>query len=304
MPDVPLFFSAPASMNLAKNKMIMMVAVILALLCRPASAKVFLHNGDCIGMVNFYRVMPGESLIEIARKFDLGFNEIADANPLLDPFVPPSGTDIQLPSAWIIPQLPVQEGIVINLAEMRLYFFAPGDRKRILTFPVSIGEAGKETPLGSFSVIEKLANPVWHVPPSILQERPELRKTVAAGPDNPLGSRALRLSIKDVLIHGTNRPWGQGRRVSHGCLRLYPEDILQLYEAVPVGMKVTIVRQAVKIGIRGSRILAEIHRSDGTDYLAEALALLKGQDILEQVDLLKLKVAIYQKRGVPIDISR
>lgn len=281
------------------------IAVIaFALLCRLASARVFLHTGNCIGMVNIYRVMPDESLIEIARKFDLGFNEIADANPSVDPFIPPTGMDIQLPSAWIVPHLPSQEGIVINLAEMRLYFFIPGNDRKIMTFPVGIGEVGKETPLGSFSVIEKLSDPVWHVPPSIRMERPDLQKTVAAGPDNPLGTRALRLSIKDVLIHGTNRPWGQGRRVSHGCLRLYPEDILQLYEAVPVGMKVTIVRQAVKIGIRGSRILAEIHRSDGTDYLAEALALLKGQDILEQVDLLKLKVAIYQKRGVPVDISR
>ncbi|WP_243372165.1 L,D-transpeptidase family protein [Geotalea sp. SG265] len=274
------------------------------LLCRTVPARTFFHDGNCIGLVNLYRVLPGESLVEIARAFNLGFNEIADANPGVDPFIPPPGVAIVLPSAWILPRSAIQEGIVVNLAEMRLYLFLPGARRKVMTFPVGIGEAGRETPLGSFSVMEKLIDPVWHVPPSIRREKPELEKTVAPGPENPLGARALRLSVKDLLIHGTNRPWGQGRRVSHGCIRLYPEDILQLYDAVPVGIKVTIVSQPVKIGSGGSRIYAEIHRAEGTDYLAQALALLDEEGLLGRIDLQKLKVAIYRKEGIPVDISR
>jgi L,D-transpeptidase ErfK/SrfK len=282
---------------------LIMAIIGLAFFCPAAAAKVFVHDGNCIGMVNLYRVLPGESLVEIARNFDLGFNEIASANPFVDPFIPPPGLEIQLPSAWILPSA-AREGIVVNLAEMRLFFFVPGDRTKVMTFPVGIGDVGRETPLGSFSVIEKLVDPVWHVPPSIRQERPGLAVAILPGPDNPLGNRALRLSVKDVLIHGTNRPWGQGRRVSHGCIRLYPEDIRQLFDSVPVGVKVTIVNEPVKIGAKGRRILAEIHHSDGTDYLREALGLMDKQGLLSRINLLKLKVAIYRKEGIPVDISR
>ena len=271
---------------------------------RSASGRVYPHTGDCVGMVNLYTVKPDESMIEIARKFDLGFNEIAEANPSVDPFIPCRGTDIILPLARIVPQVPSQEGIVINLAEMRLYLFIQGDKKNIITFPVGIGETGKETPVGSFSIIEKLSDPVWYVPRSIQFERPESASTVPPGPDNPLGNRALRLSAGDVLIHGTNKPWGEGRRVSHGCIRLYPEDILQLYEVVPVGTKVTIVCQPVKIGIKGKHVYVEVHRYDGTDYLTQALDLLKTMNLLDRTDVMKLKVAIYNKSGIATDISR
>ncbi len=279
-----------------------LVAVIASvILCQTVSARIYQDRGDCFGMNNRYRVKPDESLIEIARKFNLGFNELADANPLLNPFIPAPGTDIEVPVAWIVPMAAGHNGIVINLAEMRLYFFAAGN---IITFPVGIGEEGRETPVGTFHIIEKIINPVWHVPASILAERPGLFQEIEAGPDNPLGTHALRLSLPDILIHGTNKPWGQGRRVSHGCIRLYPEDIGQLYEAVPLGMPVTIVNQAVKIGTRGNLIFAEIHKADGADYLTEALTLLRQMGLLMQVDLLKLKVAIFQKKGMPVEISK
>lgn len=269
-----------------------------------AAARTFEPSGDCIGMSNFYRVKTGESLIEIARYFDLGFNEIVDSNPQVAPYNPAPGIDIEIPTAWVLPRVPEQQGIVINLAEMRLYFFTPGEVKQVMTFPVGVGEVASETPLGVFSIVEKMMDPTWHVPLSIRKEQPHLLEKIGPGPANPLGSRALRLSVPGILIHGTNKPWGQGRRVSRGCIRLYPEDIVQLYAAVPVGSSVTIVNQAVKIGTSSKGIFAEVHKSEGIDYLTEALRLLRQAGLLQKIDPLKLKGAIYHKKGVPVEISR
>lgn len=276
--------------------------ITLAMLCQAAAARVF-QAAPHIGMINRYTIKPGDSLIELARNFDLGFNEIADANPSVDPFIPPPGIDIELPLAWLVPRVPSQEGIIVNLAEMRLYFLRTGQKPMIETFPVGIGESGKDTPMGIFSVIEKMVDPVWHVPASIRAERPELQPVVASGQDNPLGTHALRLSIGDVLIHGTNKPWGQGRRVSHGCIRLYPEDIRKFYLNVPIGTTVTIICQPVKVRARNGRIFVEVHRWDNTDYISDALGQLRQQDLLQKTDMVKLKVAIYQKKGVPVDVT-
>jgi L,D-transpeptidase ErfK/SrfK len=277
-----------------------------------AQAEVFSYRKDhtVIGEVTTYTIRDDdESLIELARKFGIGYSEIADANPGLDPFVPGAGQQATIPRSWVLPDVARYEGIVINLAEMRLYyFFRQSTSPRVMTFPIGIGTEGNDTPMGVFRITEKTVQPSWYVPASILKERPELPNIVPPGPDNPLGSHALRLSLGSVLIHGTNRPFGVGRRVSHGCIRLYPEDIPKLFDAAPRGTTVTIVKQPVKIGFKNNRLYIEVHRDEGDardlNYYDEAVRLLGKRDLFgHSISREKLEQALREKTGVPVDIS-
>jgi L,D-transpeptidase ErfK/SrfK len=238
------------------------VSIILIMMLPSAFAEVYSYEGgnNVIGYFQTYEVKDSESLIEIARKFDLGYNEIVAANPDRDPFVPGNGVSVEIPTSWILPDVIPYEGIVINLSEMRLfYFFNLLGSQLVMTFPIGIGSEGNNTPVGNFRVIEKTMNPSWNVPESIRKEKPYLPKVMPPGPDNPLGSHALRLSLGTILIHGTNKPWGVGRKVSHGCIRLYPEDIPRLFQLVSNGAKVTIVRQPIKVGKKASRVFIEVN---------------------------------------------
>jgi len=249
-----------------------------------------------------------ESLIELARQFDLGYNEIVDANPGLDPFVPGAGKAVIIPLSWIIPDVQVYDGIVINISELRLYyFFSQGGKRQVVTFPIGIGDEGTETPLGSFRIIEKITNPDWHVPASIGKDHPELHDVVPAGPDNPMGTHALRLSLPSILIHGTNRPWCVGRKASHGCLRLYPEDIRKLFRIVSINTPVTIVSQPVKIGVREGKVYIERHKDNSINDEAcfkMAIELLMKKHILGRVSSVKLLKALHDKQGFPVEISQ
>lgn len=273
-----------------------------------AAAYSYEEGKTVIGSVQTYTVKDRESLFEIARKFNLGYHEIVDANPDLDPFIPGEGKSIEIPTSWILPEGISYEGIVINLSEMRLFYFINLKGSRLLmTFPIGIGKEGFNTPVGKFSVVEKTVNPSWHVPASIQKEKPELPKLIPPGPDNPLGSHAMRLSIGDVLIHGTNRPWGVGRRFSHGCIRLYPEDIPKLFELVPIGTKVTIVRQPVKIGKRDSKVFIEVNRYEdekNLNYFDKAVELLEKKNLFKAISTEKLYKALREKKGIPVDISK
>ncbi len=298
--------------NFMKRRVIIFIFAALAVFLLPGlsvSADVYSYGTDftVIGSTQTYRVKEKESLIEIARKFDLGYNEITDANPSLDPFVPGTGASVLVPRYWILPDVEPRNGIVINIPEMRLYyFFLQGKAHVVRTFPIGIGDEGKDTPAGNFKVIQKIVNPVWHVPLSIQKERPEQPKIVPPGPENPLGTHALRLSLGDVLIHGTNRPYAVGRRVTHGCIRLYPEDIPRLYGMVPNGVKVNIVRQPVKVGVYGNRVYVEVHYDDyqkGFNYLSEAVRLLTKKGLLNKIDTDRLYKAVKEKRGFPVEIS-
>jgi L,D-transpeptidase ErfK/SrfK len=246
----------------------------------------FTKNDTVIGSLKTYEIKGDESLIEIARKFGLGFNEITEANPELDPFVPGDGVIVNLPTAWILPDLSSYDGIVINLSEMRLYFFPRQRRSSVMTFPIGIGSEGNETPLGIFKIVEKTANPSWYVPESIRRERPELPKIVPPGRDNPLGSHALRLSERTILIHGTNRPYAVGRKASHGCIRLYPEDIPKVFRMVPQETKVTIIRQPVKAGRIHERVYIEVHKDKelNLNYFNEAVEAPEEEGSLQYVD--------------------
>ncbi|KAF0218881.1 MAG: ErfK/YbiS/YcfS/YnhG family [Geobacteraceae bacterium] len=291
------------------SRTVILVLVLCSLLFTVSKAHGGAYSADeaVIGRVRSHTVKKGESLMEIARRFDLGFNEIAEANPGLDPFVPGKGAKVVIPASWIVPDAAPADGIVINLSEMRLYYFVTsGDERLVITFPIGIGSEENDTPVGEFRLIQKIEDPSWHVPASIMKEKPELPRVVPPGPDNPLGSHAMRLSERDILIHGTNKPWGVGRKVSHGCIRLYPEDIPYLFERVPVGARVTIVRQPVKVGVKGGKVYIEAHRDqfENIDYFNEATGLLIKNNLLNGVNAQKLFQAIGERKGIPVDISK
>lgn len=256
-----------------------------------------------IGMVRYYTVMKNDSLIEIARMFNLGFNSIEDANPGLDPFVPPVDTRVTVSTEWVLPAVKEREGIIINIPEMRLYFFPYKNSQFVYTFPIGIGDDGKETPTGTYSISQKRTQPYWYVPKSIKKEDPQLPDVVPPGPENPLGTHALRLSASSILIHGTNRPWGIGRKVSHGCIHLYPEDIPWLFKRVKKGTRVTIVKQPVKAGTRGNRVYLQVHNHGTMNYLREALTVLGRQNLISRVNPAKIKQAVSERTGIPVVIS-
>ena len=175
-----------------------------------------------------YRATHEDTLLDVARRFSLGYVEIVAANPGTDPWIPGEGTNVVLPTVHLPPEA-APEGIVINLADMRLYYFAePGGPMQ--SFPIGIGREGLLTPLGSTTVVRKNENPTWRPTPRMRAENPELPEAVPAGPDNPLGNRAMYLGWPQYLIHGTNKPLGIGRRTSSGCVRMYPEDVEYLFD--------------------------------------------------------------------------
>jgi L,D-transpeptidase ErfK/SrfK len=295
------------------NMKILMVTftalIFLASLSSSAHAEAYSYDRDnntVIGSAKIYTVNGNESLIEIARRFGLGYNEIVSANPDLDPFLPGDNARVTIPTAWVLPDAPSYQGIIINLSEMRLYyFFKQSERNLVRTFPVGIGDDETDTPIGSFKITEKRVRPSWNVPESIRQRRPYLPRVVPPGPNNPLGSHALRLSESSYLIHGTNRPWSIGRRFTSGCIRLYPEDIPKLFQMVPVGTNVLIVRQPVKVGARDGKVYIEVHKDDtlNINYFNEAVRLLKNRNLLGQINTERLYQAIREKKGMPVEIS-
>lgn len=280
--------------------------LIFFALAGPCLAEVYSAGERVIGAARTYTVSGTESLIEIARKFDLGYNEITAANPSLDPFVPGDGATVQIPTFWIVPAAAPEEGIVINLSEMRLYIsFAASGSRLVATFPIGIGSEGNSTPLGIFKVTDKVVSPTWYVPKSVKAEKPWLPAVVPPGPENPLGTHAISLTLDSIFIHGTNRPWGIGREVSHGCIRLYPEDITELFSLVSRGNRVTIVREPVKIATREGRVYIEVHKDAAVhaDYVKIASDMLLRDDIIDRVSTSRLLRAVAEKTGFPVDIT-
>jgi L,D-transpeptidase ErfK/SrfK len=259
---------------------------------------------EVLGVVGTRVIERGESLIEMAREHNIGFNAIAAANPGLDAFVPTPGATAIIPTAWILPRAGAPGTIVVNVSEMRLYLF-PKDGGAPVTFPVGVGMDEWKTPVGTYSVVSKVVNPAWYPPASIRRENPELPARVPPGPENPLGTHALRLSAGSLLIHGTDEPYGVGRKASHGCIRLYPEDIPRLYESVPLKTRVVMVREPLKVGLRAGRVHVEVHEDPdaGIDLHAEAARLLSMRDLAARVDPRKLEEALAARRGIPVDVS-
>jgi L,D-transpeptidase ErfK/SrfK len=218
---------------------------------------------NLIGSLAAIKTQANDTLPDIARHFGLGHNDIISANPEVDPWLPEPDTQVLLPLTFLIPDVP-RQGIVLNLANMRMFYFPQQNPKKVATYPVGIGRDGWDTPQGLTKIISKTKNPVWNVPPSIQQEHAKkgdpLPSTVPAGPNNPLGEYAMRLALGSYLVHGTNKPYGVGMQMSHGCLNLYPEDIKILFNDTKVGTQVTIVEQPYLIGYDKGMLFLEAHK--------------------------------------------
>lgn len=206
-----------------------------------------------------------DTIPDIARRFNLGFDEVARANPGVDPWLPGEGTRILLPTQFVLPEAP-QEGVVINVAALRLFYFpkpAKGEQRIVMTFPIGIGKVGWATPIGSTKVVSKRKDPWWTPPASVRREHAEegdpLPARVPPGPDNPLGAHAMNLGWTSYLIHGTNKPAGVGLRASHGCIRMYPEDIAAVFDRIPVGTKVTVVNQPLLYRWQGDSLYVQAY---------------------------------------------
>ena len=262
-----------------------------------------------IGSKRYHIVKDGETLLDLARQYDLGYNEIVLANPNLDPWVPDVGALVVIPQERIIPDAP-DNGIVINIPEMRLYyFFSANGKKKVKTYPLGIGREGASTPVGVFRISSIEKNPTWDIPASIRRERPELPAAIPPGPENPLGTHWLRLSNTSYGIHGTHMPLGVGRRVSHGCIRLYPEDIVKLASSVKIGTPVRILKQTVKFGFNEGSIYVEVEEplkkaSEKKSMLKYAVDNLGKQNLLGRIDMNALQKAINDPRGFPVKISK
>ncbi|MGQ7262667.1 L,D-transpeptidase family protein [Vreelandella sp. V005] len=210
------------------------------------------ESGDVIG--ERYTVVvedPKQTLIDIARRHNIGYEEIRMANPNVSLWVPGVGTEVVIPAQYILPPAP-REGVVVNLSELRLYYY-PADKPGIVeTYPVSVGREEFATPVGITRTTVKVKDPAWAPPSSMRREAAERGDPAPAivppGPDNPLGEHAILLAMPSYLIHGTNRPDGVGMRVSRGCIRMYPEDIESLYERLPSGTQVNLMDAPFKAG--------------------------------------------------------
>lgn len=220
-----------------------------------------------IGEMNSHRMRSGETLLDVARYYDLGLNEIADANPGVDLWAPKVGSTVVVPTQWVLPCCTYQ-GMVLNVPEMRLYYYQkdPDDPGTTIvrTYPVGLGRDDRRTPRGNFTVYGKTVNPTWVLPERIRQdhirENGDARRSIPGGaPDNPLGKYRFELSLEPYRIHGTNIPWGIGMLVSNGCARLYPEDVEHLFPMVQVGTKGAFIYQPVKVGVRGGQVFVEAH---------------------------------------------
>ena len=269
---------------------------------------------DIIGSVTRYLTRDDETLLDLARWNGLGYTEMIAANRGIDPWVPGVGVELTIPGAHIVPDAP-REGLVLNLADQRLYIFHPEDAS-IESVPIGIGRSAWGTPTGRTKVVRKRANPAWYVPKSIRAEDPELPAVVPPGPDNPLGQFAIYLDWPSYLLHGTNEPYGVGRRVSHGCVRLYPEDIARLFIDIPIGLPVTVVDQEVKLAWVGGTLLMEAHPSqeqadalEANDKFAPARPAKYEYQILDiagvhaaRVDWHTVNRALDERTGMPLAI--
>jgi L,D-transpeptidase ErfK/SrfK len=247
-----------------------------------------------------------DTLMQLARAKGLGFQALAAANPEVDPWLPGAGQRLLLPYAAVLPGRP-QTGITVNLAELRLYLvWEEAGLPRVRIYPIGIGDEGWETPEGEFAVRNKFRQPHWRPPQSIRQERPWLPLLVPPGPENPLGDRWLGFTPQGHGIHGTNQPYGVGRRVSHGCLRLYPEDIRELYNLAELGTPVRIIYKPLKVGAQDGTLYLEAHR-DYRQSIADPLAEVERQARLlgwrNALDRPTIERAIAEARGIPVPVG-
>ena len=213
-------------------------------------------SADLTGKLSFRETRVEDTLIDIAPELGVGYVELVAANPGIDPWLPPKGTRLVVPEARLLPS-GAREGIVINLGDLRLYYFEKAAMVR--SYPIGIAKDGYATPLGVTTVKSKREKPTWIPGESARRDKPELPLRIEPGPENPLGEYALYLGWPTYLIHGTNDPRGVGRHSSRGCIRLYPADIAELYALVKPGTVVRVVNEPVKLGWIGGELYLEVN---------------------------------------------
>jgi L,D-transpeptidase ErfK/SrfK len=299
-----------------------LVAAFAPFVAIPGQAAEYLlpQNGDnVIGAVSIAVAEHEDTLLDIGRRYGVGYEEIIAANPGVDPWLPGAGTEIVVPGRFVLPDAP-REGIVVNLPEHRLYYFPPakpGQPPVVRTYPISTGKMDWKTPLGTTRVVSKQERPNWYPPKSVRLEHEAkgdpLPPFIPPGPDNPLGEHVLRLGIPSgaYLIHGTNRPAGVGMQVTHGCIRLFPEDIAELYPMIPVNTKVNLIDQTTKAGwSRGSLYVERQAPLEGTDNPAhmdpaELERVLKAASagVESTIDWTTARTVFSQASGVPVRVG-
>lgn len=295
------------------------LCVSIALATGPVqAARYFIPPADVpfVGRIQRYTTVHTDTLSDIARLYGVGHDEIVAANAGVDVWLPGVGVEVVLPTRFILPG-DVRQGIVVNLPEMRLYHYGLDAQGKsvVTTHPVSVGRMDWRTPLGASKVVAKATDPAWYPPKSIRAEHEAdgdpLPAIVPAGPDNPLGQHVLRLGIPGYLIHGTNRPYGVGMRVTHGCLRMYPEDIEWLYGDVPVSTPVMLLNQPIKLARLGDRYFVEVHAGleeepgsaqDMLKALLQEIEEQAGKPTLRTIDREALLQVIEQASGIPMPV--
>ena len=269
-----------------------------------------------MGTDKIYNVGEEDTFLDIARYFDIGYVELRAANPDIDPWAPTPGAEVMIPRFQLLPRAR-QAGIVVNLAKMRLYYFRyPG--KEPITHPIGIGQEGLATPTGQTKVVRKAVGPSWYPTPRMREAKPWLPQRIPTGAANPLGTHALYLGWPTFLIHGSNKPWGIGRRVSSGCMRMYPEDIVSLFDQVPTGTPVTIVDQPILVGWLDDGLYLEanptqtqsIEIENSTDITPKPLNKKMRAMITEaagvaadHIDWGVVEKVVNERRGVPVRIA-
>jgi len=272
-----------------------------------------------VGSPHWYTIQKKDTLLDIARYYDLGYNELNDAYSNMSPWLPEAGALISVPTTWIVPNSR-HEGVIVNIPEMRLYYFPASTKKNrertVITLPVGLGREEWPTPQTLFRVRGKTRNPVWVIPESIKKDRIAEKgwsedRIPGGSPDNPLGRYRIELSLVKTkgsyAIHDTNTPWTVGRLVTYGCIRLYPEDIEQFFDIVRIGVMGEVVYQPIKIGVRHNRVYAEVHKDIYQlvpNYWEEAQKVLKNGGWTKFVDQKRLARAVREKTGVPIDVTK
>jgi L,D-transpeptidase ErfK/SrfK len=265
-----------------------------------------------VGQVMTESITPGDTLADLANQYDLGYDEILMANPGVDPWNPEPGQTVRLPLQFILPKT-VHQGIVLNVAEMRLYYYPKPGGNVVLTYPIGVGREGWNTPVGVTKVTTKVAGPSWTPPASIRAEHAadgeKLPAVVPPGPNNPLGPYALRLGIPGYLIHGSNKPYGAGMRVSHGCVRLQNDDITYLFRTVPVGTRVEIINQPYKLATVGQTLYLEAHppfEEDGqtpTNRFIQSLKNTLRSNERVSLDWNTILLELTQPSGIPVVVG-
>jgi len=277
---------------------------------------------DVVGVVQVVSAGKDDTLTDIARRFNVGYEEILRANPKVDPWLPGEGREIIVPTQFVLPDAP-RTGVVINIPAMRIFYYPPvkrGEHPVVLTHPIGIGKVGWRTPEGVTKIVRRQKDPTWRVPESVRKEHHEngddLDPVIGPGPDNPLGKYAFYLQWPSYLIHGTNKPAGVGLRSSHGCIRLYPEDIEQFYNMVPIGTQVRVVNQPFLFGWHEGQLYMQpydVLEDDTRDWskaphklLSKSLAAQLQQQVQaahEHVNWDLVSSLAHDPRGVPVAIT-